>query len=85
MTGDPITDSNTTLQMDHDSPWMEALEHYFSDFLELLVPKIHGEIDWQQAPVFRCQRSKPCARKPLWSEKQDPRDCRIRTNEFSGA
>ena len=37
---------------DHDSPWKEALEHYFPDFLELLFPAIHAEIDWQQAPVF---------------------------------
>ncbi|MFE8033019.1 hypothetical protein [Thiohalocapsa marina] len=33
-------------QCDHDSPWKEALERYFPDFLALLFPAIHAEIDW---------------------------------------
>ncbi|MBK1720558.1 hypothetical protein [Thiocystis violacea] len=31
---------------DHDSPWKEALERYFPEFLALLFPAIHAEIDW---------------------------------------
>nr|VFJ47243.1 MAG: protein of unknown function (DUF4351) [Candidatus Kentron sp. DK] len=31
---------------DYDSPWKEALEFYFPEFLALLFPAIHGEIDW---------------------------------------
>ena len=31
---------------DHDSPWKEALEHYFPEFLALLFPEIHQQIDW---------------------------------------
>ena len=37
---------------DYDSPWKEALEYYFPDFLALLFPDIHAEIDWNQPPVF---------------------------------
>jgi predicted transposase YdaD len=37
---------------DHDSPWKEALEHYFPDFLALLFPHIHAEIDWSHGHDF---------------------------------
>ena len=36
-----------------DSAWKDALEAYFPQFLALLWPDIHEEIDWQYAPVFR--------------------------------
>jgi len=35
---------------DYDSPWKEALERYFPEFIALLYPKIHAEIDWTHAP-----------------------------------
>jgi hypothetical protein len=31
---------------DYDSPWKEALDHYFEAFLELLFPDVHAQIDW---------------------------------------
>jgi hypothetical protein len=31
---------------DQDSPWKEALERFFPEFLALLFPAIHAEIDW---------------------------------------
>ena len=37
---------------DHDSPWKEALERYFPDFLALLFPEIHAEIDWNRPLDF---------------------------------
>ncbi len=37
---------------DYDSPWKEALEHYFPDFLALLYPRIHSEIDWTKGHEF---------------------------------
>ena len=37
---------------DYDSPWKEALDRYFPEFLALLYPKIHAEIDWTHPPVF---------------------------------
>src|SRR5260370_30601000 len=29
-----------------DSPWKEALEHFFDYFLALCFPEIHADIDW---------------------------------------
>ena len=37
---------------DYDSPWKEALERYFPEFLALLYPSIHAEIDWTRGPAF---------------------------------
>jgi len=37
---------------DYDSPWKEALEYYFPEFLALLFPAIHGEIDWTHPHEF---------------------------------
>jgi len=37
---------------DYDTPWKEALEHYFPEFMWLLYPKIHAEIDWTQGHEF---------------------------------
>jgi hypothetical protein len=37
---------------DHDSPWKEALEGYFPEFLALLFPHIHAGIDWSRGHQF---------------------------------
>ncbi len=37
---------------DQDSPWKEALEHWFPEFMALLFPEIHGEIDWSKGHRF---------------------------------
>jgi hypothetical protein len=37
---------------DQDSPWKEALEQWFPDFMALLFPEIHREIDWSQGYRF---------------------------------
>lgn len=37
---------------DQDSPWKEALEHWFPEFMALLFPEIHGEIDWSKGHQF---------------------------------
>ena len=42
----------TPTRDDYDSPWKEALERYFPEFLALLYPKIHAEIDWTRGPEF---------------------------------
>ena len=43
------TDTPSTsgsVKSDQDSPWKEALERFFPEFLALLFPAIHIEIDW---------------------------------------
>jgi len=38
--------------MDYDSPWKEALEHYFKAFMLFFFPEIHDEIDWKRGHTF---------------------------------
>jgi hypothetical protein len=40
------------LRQDHDSPWKEALENRFPEFLEMLFPAIHAEVDWSRELEF---------------------------------
>ncbi|EIC23755.1 RpnC/YadD family protein [Thiorhodovibrio frisius] len=37
---------------DDDSPWKEALERFFPEFLALLFPAVHAEIDWSKGVQF---------------------------------
>ena len=39
------------LQADYDSPWKEALEFYFSDFLSFFFPQVQQIIDWQKPAI----------------------------------
>ncbi len=37
---------------DFDSPWKEAVEHYFKDFMAFFFPAIHDDIDWSRSYEF---------------------------------
>ena len=37
---------------DYDSPWKEALSHYFRPFVQFFFPAIDSEIDWDQGFDF---------------------------------
>jgi hypothetical protein len=37
---------------DFDSPWKEALEHYFPQFMAFFFPHAHGDIDWARGYEF---------------------------------
>jgi hypothetical protein len=37
---------------DYDSPWKEALEHYFTEFMALYFPVVHQGIDWEKGYHF---------------------------------
>jgi len=37
---------------DQDSPWTEALEQWFPEFMGLLFPEIHRQIDWSKGHRF---------------------------------
>lgn len=41
-----------SLRDDHDSPWKEALSHRFPEFLALLFPEVHADIDWSRGHDF---------------------------------
>jgi len=36
----------------YDSPWKEAVERYFSQFLHFYFPQVHAEIDWCKPYIF---------------------------------
>jgi predicted transposase YdaD len=37
---------------DYDSPWKEAIERYFPDFMHFYFPAAYARIDWQQPYLF---------------------------------
>ena len=47
---------------DYDSPWKEAVEHYFSAFMAFYFPEAFIEIDWSKEQVFLDQELKAVVR-----------------------
>jgi hypothetical protein len=45
MKGDRVAD-------DYDSPWKEAIDQLFADFLLFFFPHAHAQVDWSQPHVF---------------------------------
>ena len=45
MVSTPTPTASGSAPSDQDSPWKEALERFFPEFLALLFPAIHAEID----------------------------------------
>ena len=41
-----------TPRTDFDSPWKEAIEQYFQDFLAFFFPAMHAGIDWTKGYEF---------------------------------
>ncbi|MDV2998378.1 MAG: hypothetical protein N4J56_008083 [Chroococcidiopsis sp. SAG 2025] len=35
-----------------DSPWKDAIERYFEDFIRFFFPQAHGEIEWRLGYEF---------------------------------
>ena len=44
--------STATLNDDYDSPWKNAVEHYFPEFMAFYFPDAYAKIDWSKEPVF---------------------------------
>lgn len=47
-----MSNGNTQRKTDHDSPWKRALDGYFQEFLELLFPAVHQQVDWSKSYSF---------------------------------
>lgn len=47
-----MSNNKESRKTDHDSPWKRALDAYFEEFLDLLFPAIHIEVDWLQGYSF---------------------------------
>ncbi len=37
---------------DFDSPWKEALEFFFEDFIQFFFPQVHADVDWSRGVEF---------------------------------
>ncbi|WP_206054830.1 hypothetical protein [Nitrosococcus wardiae] len=37
---------------DYDTPWKEALERYFSEFMAFFFPQSYEDIDWNRGYIF---------------------------------
>jgi hypothetical protein len=44
--------STETLNDDYDSPWKDAVEHYFPEFMAFYFPDAYAGIDWSKETVF---------------------------------
>ena len=44
--------SKETFNDNYDSPWKEAVEHYFPEFIEFYFPEANAQIDWSKEHVF---------------------------------
>ncbi len=44
--------STETLIDDYDSPWKDAVEHYFLEFMSFYFPDAYSEINWSKEHVF---------------------------------
>jgi len=44
--------TETTVTDDYDSPWKDAVEHCFSDFMAFYFPEAYVQIDWSKEHVF---------------------------------
>ncbi|MBI4871226.1 MAG: hypothetical protein HY814_06625 [Candidatus Riflebacteria bacterium] len=49
---EPTASDQAAENADYDSPWKEALEHYFQPFLALFFPVAHDGIDWSRGHEF---------------------------------
>jgi len=47
-----LAESADTPSDQYDSPWKEAVEHYFPEFMEFYFPNAHVEIDWAKDYIF---------------------------------
>lgn len=48
----PTTPHPSEARADYDSPWKEAIEQYFQDFLAFFFPRIHADIAWDRGYTF---------------------------------
>ncbi|HYN79308.1 MAG TPA: hypothetical protein VES73_16110, partial [Lamprocystis sp. (in: g-proteobacteria)] len=63
---------------DNDTPWKNALEHHFPEFIAFYFPGAHAGIDWSTRwSSFSTTRPvwKPCSPTPTPSPSSPPRIC----------
>lgn len=67
---------------DYDSPWKEAIERYFADFLHFYFPHTYAHVDWNRQPVFLDQELRALCREAYVGKRFV--DKLVRVNWHSG-
>ncbi len=49
---DTTTSASTSAADDYDSPWKEAIEHHFPEFMAFYFPQAYSQIDWSKGYDF---------------------------------
>ncbi len=57
-----MQDAESDVADDYDSPWKEAIEGYFSEFLHFYFPQAHAQIDWSAPHDFLDQELRAVVR-----------------------
>ncbi len=47
-----MTTETATSPDNYDTPWKEAIEHHFPEFMAFYFPDAHSQIDWQKGHTF---------------------------------
>jgi len=47
-----LSQTMSELQTEYDTPWKDAIESYFEEFIAFFFPQAHGDIDWRQGYEF---------------------------------
>ena len=73
----------TRIRDDHDTPWKEALERYFPEFLALLFPDVNARIDWARGHVFLDKELQKVVRDAHQGRQYTDKLIRVHTREGS--
>jgi len=73
----------TRISDDHDTPWKEALERYFPEFLALLFPDVHARINWARGHVFLDKELQKVVRDAHQGRQYTDKLIRVHTREGS--
>jgi hypothetical protein len=55
--------SPTAPRADYDSPWKEALDHYFERCIAFFFPRVHADIDWTRGYEMLDKELQPIVRR----------------------
>jgi hypothetical protein len=47
-----MTTDTASIPDNYDTPWKQAIEHHFPEFMAFYFPDAHRQIDWQQGYTF---------------------------------
>ena len=58
----PTAGSDLPEHDEYDSPWKEAVDNYFPEFMAFYFPDADSQIDWTEEPIFLDQELRAVVR-----------------------